>query len=249
MMLRIYPDHGELDEDDAYDDLALGERAPVKRPYVIVNMVSTVDGQARVGADTELLGGRTDQRLLIKLREQVDCVLAGPHTVRIERYKGPASRPETQVRREARGLRPRPLFATLSRGGDLPWDAPLFQDPDVDVVVFSSAEIPTDRARATVTQVRTDNPAVMLTELRERMHVRSVLIEGGPHVNREFLAVGAVDELFLTVAPMLTGSVEPFPIVAGDLPRAQELSLISVLLDDGEVFLRYRVASPGGSGR
>jgi riboflavin biosynthesis pyrimidine reductase len=68
-----------------------------------------------------------------------------------------------------------------------------------------------------------------------------VLLEGGPHLNESFFGAELVDELFLTIAPVLTGSSVPFPIVAGTLPAAQKLHLISALLDDEHLFLRYRV--------
>jgi riboflavin biosynthesis pyrimidine reductase len=240
-MLRLFPTYGECAVDDAYDDLDLGTRAPAGRPYMIVNMVATVDGQARIGDDTARLGGVVDQQLFIKLREQVDCVMAGPRTVEVEQYKGPASKPETRALRERRGLRPRPLFATASRSGVLPWPAPLFQDPGIEVVVFSEAELAAGETRASITQVRESDPAAMLRELRERFAVSSVLLEGGPRINGMFIAAGLVDELFLTVAPLLTGGEDPFPIIAGPLPSAVNLSLISVLLDESHLFLRYRV--------
>lgn len=241
MMLRIFPDHREIDADEAYDELAPTWRAPGNRPYVIVNMVSTVDGQARLGADTARLGGATDQRLLVKLREQVDCVFAGPETMRAERYKGPAARSETQARREARGLRPRPLMATVSRSGDLPWDVSVFQDTGIEVVIFSDTEFDARGALARITRVAGCDPGEMLRTLQDRFGVRSVLLEGGPRVNREFFAAGCVDELFLTVAPLIAGAAEPFPIVAGELPEELSLRLIGAMLEESELFLRYRV--------
>ncbi|MBK5229740.1 MAG: dihydrofolate reductase family protein, partial [Thermoleophilia bacterium] len=171
-MLRLFPEYGELAVADAYDDLKLGAQAPAGRPYLIVNMVATADGRARIGEDTAQLGGAIDQQLFMKLREQVDCVIAGPRTVEAEQYKGPASKPETRALRERRGLRPRPLFATATRSGALPWAAPLFQDPGIEVVVFSEAELAADDARASVTQVRERDPAAMLRELRDRFAVR-----------------------------------------------------------------------------
>lgn len=245
-MLRLFPDPGEIAVDRAYDDLRLGEAPSADRPYVIVNMVVTADGQARIGRDTSRLGNETDQRLFVKLREQVDCVMAGPRTVEIEHYKGPATKPETRMARERRGLRPRPLFATATRSGRLPWSAPLFSDPDIEVVVFSEAELrperPSAEPGASVTQVHEVDPAGILRVLRERYAVRSLLLEGGPHINAAFFAGGLVDELFLTVAPLLTGSDPPFPIIAGALPDELPLEIVSVLADqDHHLFLRYRV--------
>lgn len=240
-MLKLFPDHGELAAADAYDDLEFGEPAPGQRPYLVVNMIATADGQARAGDGTAALGNATDLALLVKLREQVDCVMAGTGTIEIEHLKGPASRPETRELRRRRGLRPRPLFATVTRSGTLPMAAPLFQDAGLEVVVFSAAELSLEGASAAVTQVRESDSAAMLSVLRERFGVRSVLLEGGPQLNRQFFAAGLVDELFLTIAPLLTGADQPFPIIRGGLPRDLPLTLVSVLLDEEHLFLRYRV--------
>src|SRR3954470_21048630 len=130
-MLRLYPVPGAeqhtIEPADAYAELQLPARASGDRPYLIVNMVATVDGQARIGSNTDALGNAADMELFIKLREQVDCVMAGTATIEAEQYKGPASKPETREARVRRGLRPRPLFATVTRSGVLPIAAPVFQ--------------------------------------------------------------------------------------------------------------------------
>ena len=72
--------------------------------------------------------------------------------------------------------------------------------------------------------------------------MRSVLLEGGPHLNTSFFDGELVDELFLTVAPVLIGNGDPFPIIAGAARRQpQKLHLISALAGDEHLFLRYRV--------
>lgn len=239
---RLLPpgDDSPLDADAAYGDLRLGENAPVDRPYVVVNMVSTADGQARIGVDTSELGNEDDMALFVKLREQVDCVMAGVRTVAIENYKGPGGKSETRARREANGLAPRPLFATATRSGILPVDTPLFQDQDLTIVVFSNSEVLTSGAKANVIQVPTEDPAEILRVLRQEYGVRSLLLEGGPHINTPVFAGEFVDELFLTIAPLLTGDAQ-FPIIAQALPKAQKLHIVSLLTSEDHLYLRYRV--------
>lgn len=239
-MLRIFPDQGEVSPEEAYDELDLGDRSDQRRPYVIVNMVETIDGQARIGQNTRELGSDSDQQLFVKLREQVDCVMAGARTIALEHYKGPAMKDETRDRREARGLRRRPLFVTATRSGDLPVAEPVFQDPESEIVVFSEAELVLDDVRARLTQVRELEPRRMLEVLYDRFEARTLLLEGGPHINATFFASELVDELFVTLAPIVTGADDPFSIVAGALPERLEFELASVLLDGSELFLRYR---------
>lgn len=241
-MLRLFPRHEpEVDPQAAYSGLGLPALAPPGRPYVIVNMVSTVDGQAKIGENTDELGNAADATLFARLREEVDCVMAGTRTVEIEGYNAPARKPETRERRRRNGLAERPVFATATRSGVLPVSAPLFQDPELEVVVFSEGELVLGDAAAKVTQVATSDPRQMLAELHGEHGVRALLLEGGPSINAPFFEAELVDELFLTVAPVLTGSAVPFPIIRGRLPQRQTLHLLGALLDEDHLFLRYRV--------
>jgi riboflavin biosynthesis pyrimidine reductase len=90
-----------------------------------------------------------------------------------------------------------------------------------------------------------DLPAAM-AELRERFGVRTLLCEGGPHLNAQLLADGLVDELFLTVSPKLAGGDavnETLRIVSGkELEPPLKLELAGVLEHDSYLFLRYRVS-------
>lgn len=244
-LTRLFPPAtavaGSFSIEQTYGQLDFAPLAREERPYVVVNMVATVDGQGRLDGDTSQLGDETDQQLFAALREQVDCVMAGVRTVAIENYKAPAGKEETRERRVAKGLEPRPLFATATRTGKLPLDAPLFQDPDARVVVFSTAAPDISSAAAEVVVVATEEPREMLGHLRHEYGIRSVLLEGGPHINTPFFAAELVDELYLTLAPTLVGATTPFPIIAGDLPRPQRLHLIGALLANEHLYLRYRV--------
>lgn len=244
-LTRLFPSAGDatsaLTPREAYGDYDFAALARDERPFVIVNMVATVDGQGRIGDDTSELGDSIDQELFAVLREQVDCVMAGIRTVGIENYKAPGGKEETRARRVEKGLAPRPIFATASKSGNLPLDTPLFANEDAHIVVFSGARIDTSEAAAQVEVVSTEDPAEMLTRLRHDYGVRSLLLEGGPHINTPFFAGELVDELFLTIAPQLTGAGEPFPIIGGDLPRRQQLHLIGALLANEHLYLRYRV--------
>ena len=80
----------------------------------------------------------------------------------------------------------------------------------------------------------------LLRSLREE-GVRSVICEGGPTLHGSLQAAGLVDELFLTIAPKLTGSGAP-NILEGPLTDVAELELLWLLEQDGELFARYRLA-------
>lgn len=243
-LLRLFPEMpgGErIAPREAYAAIDFVSPAPEERPYLVVNMVATADGQGRIGETTSDLGDAADAALFATLRERVDCVMAGTATVAAERYNAPARTPEVQQRRSAAGLQPRPLFAMVTRSGRLPLEAPLFADAGLRVAVFSEREPDLGDAAAMVEHVPTTEPAEVARSLRHDFGVRALLLEGGPHLNTPFFAAGLVDELFLTLAPVLTGGADAFPIIAEALPRARQLQLLGVLAGSDHLFLRYRV--------
>jgi riboflavin biosynthesis pyrimidine reductase len=84
-----------------------------------------------------------------------------------------------------------------------------------------------------------------LSELLRSLHeegVRAVICEGGPTLHGSLQAAGLVDELFLTIAPKLTGSGAAPNILEGGLDDVVGLELLWLLEQDGELFARYRVA-------
>lgn len=240
-MFPAGPEAARVGSREAYSELEFGAAAPDDRPYVIVNMVATADGQGRIGKNTAELGGTADADLFATLRERVDCVMAGTGTIAAESYNAPATKPEVQERRAAAGLAARPLVSTVTRSGELPLAAPLFADAELRIAVFSGMDLELDGVAAQLDRITTVSPPEILRALRHDYGVRSLLLEGGPHLNTPFFEAELVDELFLTIAPVLIGNADPFPIIAGPLPRGQKLHLISALSGDEHLFLRYRV--------
>ena len=242
---RLEPGAGALTVPEALAAAELGCEAPPDRPHVVLNMIATLDGRAAVNGRTQALGDEADLATLLELRTLADAVLIGTGTLRAEGYARLLGAPQRRARREAAGRAPDPLAVLLSRGLDLPWDAGLFAAPDQPVLVYTGARerVPAGLA-APVEVVRLDPPApaAALRDLRRR-GVRALLCEGGPTLNRALLADGLVDELFLTLAPVLTGDdAEPTIVAGGALPAAVALTLRWVLRHGDELLLRYALA-------
>jgi len=219
------------------------ERAPEQRPFVYLNMVATVDGRAAVDGRTRALGSATDTLLLGELRALADAVLIGTGTLRAEGYGRLVRNPERVARRAAADQPATPTAVLLSRSLDLPWGAGLFAAADQPVLVYTgSADMPPDvAAPLEVVRLPDPTPAAALRDLRGR-GVRALLCEGGPTLNGALLAAGAVDELFVTLAPLLTGNAAAPRIVEGeDLPVPLALALEWVMHHDDELYLRYRI--------
>jgi riboflavin-specific deaminase-like protein len=217
------------------------ERAPEDRPFVYVAMISTVDGRAAADGNSSALGDEADLEMLLELRALADAVLIGTGTLRAEGYDRLVRSPERRARRRAAGLEDDPLAVLLTRGFDIPWEAGLFQAAEQPVLVCTGAEGEPPDVPAPVEVVRLEppTPAAVLAELRSR-GVRSLLCEAGPTLHGVLHREGLVDELFLTVAPVLTGDPDEPPIVIGGrLPETVDLRLEWVLRHGSELFLRY----------
>jgi riboflavin biosynthesis pyrimidine reductase len=207
------------------------------RPYVFFNFVESVDGRATIDGSSRPLGGDGDLEMLLGLRTIADAVLIGPGTVRAEGYGrllGPARRPTP------------PLAVLISRRFDIPWEAGLFAAPDQPIVVYGPADagaVPEDvAAPVEVVRLQDCTPANALADLRAR-GVRALLSEGGPGLFHGFLAAGLVDELFLTLTPLVTGDITQTGILAGPrLAAPARFALSWVLRSGDELFLRYASA-------
>jgi riboflavin-specific deaminase-like protein len=230
-----------------------------RRPYVLLNMVATLDGRATLGGRSGPISDDADRALFHGLRSVVDGVMAGAGTVRAERY-GPIVRDlDTRRLRRERGLREQPLACVVSAGLRFPPDLPLLCDSESEVAFLtpSQASLPETAARVEYVRARRqdgslDLPAA-LAELHDRLHVRTLLCEGGPHLNSELLSAGLVDELFLSIAPLLAGEDPaderpPLRILAGsDFDPPLALELLAALEHDSHLFLRYSVVASSSS--
>jgi riboflavin-specific deaminase-like protein len=203
------------------------------RPYTFFNFVATLDGRAALDGSTRPLGGPADLEMLLALRAVADAVLIGPGTVRAEGY-GRLVAPERC---------PLPPPAVLiSRRFDVPWEAGLFAAADQPVIIYTSpvaGAAPAVHAPVEVVRLEECTPAAVLADLRAR-GVRALLSEGGPTLFHGFLEAGLVDELFLTVTPMLTGDEAETSILHGTrLADPARLRLSWALRAGDELFLRY----------
>ncbi|MFN2616217.1 MAG: RibD family protein [Thermoleophilaceae bacterium] len=242
-MQLLYPERRATSPEELASELRLGHRARPERPYLVLNMVSSLDGKATIEWRTKGLSSELDRSLFHQLRTQVDAVMVGAGTVRAERYGRLTKTDELRAKRRREGLDPDPLAVVVSARLDLPADLPLLQDPDQRVVIATGSDARLDGTRAQIEYqpVGQDLPLLM-SRLRDEHGVRSVLCEGGPTLNSHLLAAGLVDELFLSLSPKLAGGAAALTIVAGrELVEPAELRLAWVAEGEGDLFTRWRV--------
>jgi riboflavin biosynthesis pyrimidine reductase len=211
-------------------------------PFVRVNFVASIDGAVTVDGRSGGLGSAADRAVFGLLRELAEVVLVGAGTVRAEDYRG--------ARRPTRGAELPPPIAVVTGSADLDPGSRLFTDTRVPPLVLTLGSAPEQRrsrlaaAGGDVVVLERLTPDALLAELGRR-GLHRVLCEGGPSLLGELQAADAVDELCLTVAPVLAGG-EAGRIVAGphgSPPR--RMALAAALHSDDALLLRYRRA-PGG---
>jgi riboflavin-specific deaminase-like protein len=239
----LYPERRPTDPAELASGLCLGDKAPPDRPYLVLNMVSSLDGKATIDWRTKGLSTELDRQLFHHLRTQADAVMVGAGTCRLERYGRMTKSDELREKREREGLAREPLAVIVSARLDLPADLPLLNEPKQRVVIATGSDATLPDLGDQVEYARTgDDLPLLVARLREDHGVRSVLCEGGPTLNSHLLAAGLVDELFLTLNPKLAGGASALTIVAGrELVEPAELELVSVAEGGGDLFTRWRV--------
>jgi riboflavin-specific deaminase-like protein len=238
----IYPERRATTPEELAAGLRLHELAPPERPYLGLNMVSSLDGKATLDWRTKGLSTEVDRRLFHHLRTQADAVMVGAGTVREERYGRITKNEELADKRVTEGRASEALAVVVSGRLDLPHDLPLLNEPEQAVLIATGMEHSLEDTRAAVEYARVgDDLPRLMAELHDR-GVRSVLCEGGPTLNSFLFAAGLVDELFLTMNPKVVSGAAALTIVAGrELVEPAELDLVSVAEADGELFTRWRV--------
>jgi riboflavin-specific deaminase-like protein len=240
---QLFPERRDTSPAELVSGLSLGERAPEGRPYLVLNMVSSLDGKATLEGRTSGLSSELDRELFHELRTQADAVMVGAGTLREERYGRIVKTDELREKRRAAGLEPEALAVIVSARLALPRDLPILAEAGQRIVILTGSEHELEGAEAQVEYLRAgDDLALLMARLREDHGVRSVLCEGGPTLNSHLLAAGLVDELFLSFHPLLAGGADALTIVAGRaLVEPARLELVSLAESDGDLFSRWRI--------
>ncbi len=234
---------GELDD----GALLAAYAPPTEGPWVRVNFVTSIDGSATVDGRSGGLGGPADLRVFDLLRRLCDVVLVAAGTVRAEGY-GPMRLPDAAATwRAAHGWAAQPALAIVSASLDLDPESRIFTEAPAEVLVLTGSDADPAR-RAALDEVATvvdcgehgADPARLIAALTER-DLRVVHCEGGPRLFGDLVAAGVVDELCLTVGPLLEGGHGP-RITTATASTPTPMRLAGALRSDHLLLLRYLTA-------
>jgi riboflavin biosynthesis pyrimidine reductase len=240
---------------ETLDDAALARLYgyPADRGSVVRgNMVGSLDGAATVDGLSGGLSSPADRRVFWLLRGLADVILVGAGTARAEGYQ-PTRTAVSWTALGLRGGRPSaPPLALVSRSLDLDPAAPLIAAAPADArtIVITCATSPADRRAAldgVADVIVAGDDSVDLKAALSALAGRGlarVLCEGGPRLLSDVIGGGLLDELCLTLAPVLAGP-GPARVLGGGPMSARRLSLAHLLHEDGVLFARY--VPPGES--
>lgn len=228
-------------ERDLLDGYQIGDRSV---PHLRANMISSLDGAASVGGLSGGLNDAWDKQVFDTLRMLADVVIVASGTLLAEGY-GPLRVPEEAVAwRREHGLTDHPVLAAVTGSLSIPAGHPMLTEAPVRPLVLTCTDAPADR-RAALAEVadvvdcgaHAAEPRTLRAVLTER-GLPQQLCEGGPSLLGSVIADDALDELCLTLAPVLT--VGDAPRIATRAPQVQRhMRLVQALPGGRMLFLRY----------
>ena len=207
------------------------------RPWVLVNMISTADGATTIDGVSGPIGGAPDKRVFSAVRSVADVILVAAGTVRAEHYGPPRPRDDGRA----------PRLAIVTRSVDLDLEGRIFAEaePGARPIIVTTRSAPADRVRAAAGVadiVEAGDDRVEVGAAIAALHAagaRVVLCEGGPSLVGQLVAADLVDELCLSLAPLLA-SGDSARVAHGPAPAAPvRMRLDRVLEEDDLLFCRY----------
>jgi riboflavin biosynthesis pyrimidine reductase len=222
-----------MTSDDAVERAWAGLTA--QRPFpppgdeecVALNMVTSVDGRTAIDGRVGALTGPVDQGVLRRLRASADAVLVGASTVRAEGYGSLLGAGQ-------------PLLAIVTRSVAFAPDAPFLSDTASPLVLLTTGEHELPRGRREIHAIEASDLKAALDMLRAEHGVRTIVCEGGASLAASLFDQGLIDEVFVTLAPMLVRDDDQ-PTIARGAGAIQPLRLIGHAAEASFVFSRYEV--------
>lgn len=239
----LEPDPQERELTALYDSTEI----PSGRPRVQSNMVQSLDGKI-AGADglSGTISSPADKRVFAVLRSLADVVIVGASTIREEGYTRLPARERFADVRSSRGQEPAPALAIITGSGDIDVDH-LTSDGDGRILVITTTDDDEVLARLRggvdeVIVIDEADPETVLSQLHDRGFRRAVC-EGGPSLLGSWVEAGAVDELCVTVSPLLIGSDGLGILGRVELDEPARLRLLSAVEGDSALMLRLGLES------
>lgn len=225
------------------------------RPFVYINMAMTADGKiTSAGREYPRFTSDLDRRTMDRLRAEADAVVVGAGTLRADDPPLHVRDAEMRAYRDSLGKPAPPLRVVVTASGSIERSRRFFSDEEggqrivATVEGLDAARLAELKARAEVWQLGREEVdlALLLDRLGGR-GVRRLLLEGGGDLNWRFVRGGLVDELYLTIAPVLLGGREAPTLLEGcgfPMKEQRRLRLLELRREGDEIYCRYELVRP-----
>ena len=197
-------------------------RQSTGRPSIGLCMVMSIDGSTVVEGKSTLLSNPADRDVIIALRSAADTIVVGAGTVRQEMYESPSKK----------GLR----VGVVSRTGIMNLNTNLFRSGSGFLIMPEDTKAPETEFKLDI--IRAGKGSVDLPAAMNQLPGSFIQLEGGALLNASMFAANLVDEINLTISPMVTGADSP-RLANGAPPLHSDYEVAHVLEDDGFMFIRY----------
>jgi 2,5-diamino-6-(ribosylamino)-4(3H)-pyrimidinone 5'-phosphate reductase len=230
---------------------------PAERPRCFLNVAMSLDGKiASLRRELPGFSSRADRRMMDRIRARADAVLVGGGTLRAADFPLRVRSPRLRRKRLLSGRPEQPLNILLTGSLAVPVRGRFFRALDTRRLVVTTEMAPAGRSRLLRTSSEflvLGRDRVSLKRLMRELHsrgIRELLLEGGGETNAGFFRLGLVDEIYLTLCPVIIGGARsPTPVdgrgfLPGKFPRFR---LVSFRPEGSELFLHLRrFVAPSG---
>ena len=227
----------------------------MERPRIILNFAMTIDGKVSTAKPTPSgFTSAVDKHRLLEIRSLGDALMVGKNTLQIDRMSMGLPDEALRQARLQRAQAEYPIRVIISNSGDLSADLNIFNHRFSPIVIYSTTRMPLStqtelRAKAELHLSTLDHLSLkeVLNDLYETHQVRTLVCEGGPQLAKTLAEMNVVDELFLTVAPLIAGGAGAPGILGAPgsfLPSSRIYRLKSMKVEAAECYLHYVADRP-----
>ncbi|HTC13708.1 MAG TPA: RibD family protein [Chthoniobacterales bacterium] len=227
----------------------------MERPRIILNFAMTIDGKVSTAKPTPSgFTSAVDKHRLLEIRSLGDALMVGKNTLQIDRMSMGLPDEALRQARLQRAQAEYPIRVIISNSGDLSADLNIFNHRFSPIVIYSTTRMPLStqtelRAKAELHLSTLDHLSLkeVLNDLYETHQVRTLVCEGGPQLAKTLAELNVIDELFLTVAPLIAGGAGAPGILGAPatfLPSSRIYRLKSMKVEAAECYLHYVADRP-----
>jgi 2,5-diamino-6-(ribosylamino)-4(3H)-pyrimidinone 5'-phosphate reductase len=184
--------------------------------YVILNAAMSIDGKISTRRNDSSFSSSKDWKRVHKLRSSVDGIVVGISTVLEDN-------PMLNVRNFRMGIKS-PTRIIIDSRARIPLNSRIVRSSrNIQTIIGTTHNASTRKIKnlkkAGVQVLFSGKRKVNINNLfqqLENLGIRRILVEGGGEINWSVLKIGLVDELIVTISPVVVGGREAKTLVEGE---------------------------------